>query len=135
MENRNKSGAFSYSYSAERREEINRIVEKYTAEGNGIEKLRRLDKSAELPGRIVSLTLGVIGTLALGLGMCCTIEWPGLFAIGVVIGAVGIFMIIAAYPAFSKLTARRRRRLAPQMVKLGNELKSGSAENLPTGTG
>ena len=122
--NKDRGGAFSYSYSAERQREIDGIVEKYAPkEEDGMEKLRRLDKSAERPGMIASITSGVIGTLALGLGMCCTLDWTDLFAAGVVIGAIGIALIIAAYPLFVKITKRRREKLAPTILKMSEELK------------
>lgn len=124
--NKDKDRTFSYSYSAERQREIESIVEKYAPkEEDGMEKLRRLDKSAERPGMIISITSGVIGTLALGLGMCCTLEWTDLFAVGVVVGVIGIALIIAAYPLFVKITKRRREKLAPTILKMSEELKKG----------
>ena len=55
--NKDKDETFSYSYSAERQREIESIVEKYAPkEEDGMEKLRRLDKSAERPGMIISIT-------------------------------------------------------------------------------
>lgn len=124
--NKDKDETFSYSYSAERQREIESIVEKYAPkEEDGMEKLRRLDKSAERPGMIISITSGVIGTLAFGFGMCCTLEWTDLFAAGVVIGVIGIALIIAAYPLFVKITKRRREKLAPTILKMSEELKKG----------
>ena len=40
-----------------------------------MEKLIRLDKQTEKKGQAVSIALGVIGSLLLGVGMCCTMVW------------------------------------------------------------
>ena len=37
--------------------------------------LRKMDKEAEKPGMVASLVLGIMGSLLLGIGMCCTMIW------------------------------------------------------------
>ena len=44
-----------------------------------MELLRKLDKSATRKGMIVSITLGVLGCLLLGIGMCFTMVWVEWF--------------------------------------------------------
>ena len=83
-----------------------------------MELLRRLDKSAQQPGTIAGIALGVCGTLMLGLGMCCTMVWTGVFALGVAVGCTGIAVLALAYPMFLHLTKRRRAQLAPQIEAL-----------------
>ena len=69
---------FTYTYSARQQEEVRRILQKYTPpQEDKMELLRRLDKSAQQPGTIAGIALGVCGTLMLGLGMCCTMVWTG----------------------------------------------------------
>lgn len=88
-----------------------------------MEQLRRLDASATRPGTIAAVTLGVAGTLLMGVGMCCTMVWAGaLFVPGIVIGLAGILGIILAYPLYSHLTKKRRRQLAPEILRLTDEL-------------
>ena len=71
---------FTYTYSARQQEEVRRILQKYTPlQEDKMELLRRLDKSAQQPGTIAGIALGVCGTLMLGLGMCCTMVWTGVF--------------------------------------------------------
>ena len=41
-----------------------------------------------------------------------------LFVPGILIGSVGIAGIIAAYPLYSRITKRQRRKLAPEIIKL-----------------
>lgn len=124
MDNENKNEAFSYTYSAKQQEEVNSILQKYMPrEESAIDKLRRLDKQTEQPGRIASITTGIIGTLMLGVGMTCTMEWTDYFAIGVVVGVIGIALISAAYPLFKKITKKQREKIAPQIIELSEKLK------------
>ena len=110
---------FTYTYSARQQEEVRRILQKYTPlQEDKMELLRRLDKSAQQPGTIAGIALGVCGTLMLGLGMCCTMVWTGVFALGVAVGCTGIAVLALAYPMFLHLTKRRRAQLAPQIEAL-----------------
>ena len=87
-----------------------------------MEQLRRLDRSATRKGTVVSVIVGVISCLLVGIGMCCTMVWMQWFVPGVVIGVIGIVGIAAAYPLYTRITRRERERLAPQILKLTEEL-------------
>ena len=116
--------SFNYTYSSKQQEEIRRIREKYAPkEENKMEQLRRLDESATKPGTAVSLIVGIVGLLLLGVGMCCTIEWPDRFFIpGIIVGIVGIAGVLSAYPLYSRITKKRREKLAPEIIRLSDEL-------------
>lgn len=119
-----ESKKFSYTYSAREQEEIKTIRQKYMSqEENKMEQLRRLDKNATWKGTIVASILGVIGAFFLGIGMCCTMVWSGLlFVPGIIIGIIGLIVIAAAYPLYLKITKKQREKLAPQILKLTDEL-------------
>lgn len=119
-----KKETFTYTYSASRQEEVRRIREKYVPrEEDKMERLRRLDRAAAKPGTIAALIVGIAGALIMGLGMCCTMVWSEvLFIPGIVIGVVGIIGICAAYPLYLRITKRRRDRLAPEILRLTDEL-------------
>ena len=62
-------------------------------EQNGIRNMQKylLEGRASKKGTVVSVTLGVIGCMLLGVGMCCTMVWmQNWFIPGVVIGVLGI---------------------------------------------
>lgn len=103
---------FSYTYSAKQQEEIKNIRKKYLPkEEDKMEQLRKLDQNAAKPGKIVSLTLGIVGTLTLGVGMCCTMVWADkLFIPGIVIGVIGIAAVLAAYPVYTHITKNSARK-------------------------
>lgn len=124
MENmQNKDETFRYTYSAKQQDEVKKIRQKYAPqEESKIDQLRKLDKLAEKPGSIASIILGTVSTLVMGVGMCCTMVWTQLFVLGIVIGVIGIAGIALAYPLFQHQTKKQREKLAPQILRLTEEL-------------
>lgn len=120
----NKDQTFHYTYSARQQEEIQNIRKRYLPkEEDKMEQLRRLDQGTTKKGRILSITLGVIGCLLLGVGMCCTMVWmEQLFIPGIIIGLIGIGAVIAAYPLYTRVTRKEREKVAPQILQLTEEL-------------
>ena len=56
---------FVFTYSAKQQREIENIRKKYLPKEDKMETLRRLDKSAEKPGTMAGIIVGVIGTMLL----------------------------------------------------------------------
>lgn len=119
-----KQEAFNYTYSSKQQEEIRRIRSKYVLkEETKMEQLRRLDESATRPGTIAALAVGIISTLVFGTGMCCTMIWAEtMFIPGVMIGAVGLGGVVSAYPLYRSITKKQRQKLAPEILRLTDEL-------------
>lgn len=115
---------FQYTYSAKQQEEIEKIRKKYLPpQEDKMEQLRRLDKSATRKGTALSITAGVAGCLLMGVGMCCSMVWMGsLFVPGIILGLLGIALAAAAHPIYVSITKKERRRLAPQILQLTQEL-------------
>ena len=120
----NEKNTFHYTYSAKQQEEIRRIREKYLPrEEDKMEQLRKLDRNAARKGTIVSVTAGIAGCLLLGVGMCCTMVWAEqFFVLGVIVGLIGIAVIAAAYPLYVRITKKEREKIAPQILRLTEEL-------------
>lgn len=119
-----RKDTFHYTYSARQQDEIENIRKKYLPrEENKMELLRRLDRGATRKGTIVSILVGVIGCLLLGVGMCCTMVWmENWFFPGVIIGVIGIIAVAVSYPLYTRITRKEREKLAPQILKLTEEL-------------
>ncbi|MBE5950657.1 MAG: hypothetical protein E7260_03570 [Lachnospiraceae bacterium] len=123
---------FEYKYSAKQQEEIDAIKQKYLPKQeqpeDKMETLRRLDRQAERPGMIAALTLGVIGILIFGSGMSLAMVLPAgvpvilCYVMGILLGIFGIFLMALAYPAYKKITKAQREKIAPQILKLTEEL-------------
>ena len=124
MENKENREGFSYTYSAEEQQELKRIREKYLPkEENKMEQLRSLDSKATGKATMIAIIIGVIGTLLLGVGMCCTLVWQGRwFVPGILVGIIGIGIVAIAYPVYNKTLKTEREKIAPEVLKLTEEL-------------
>ena len=121
MENNNK---FEYTYSAKQQTELENIRKKYLPqEESKMDRLRRLDKSAEQKGTIVSIIVGIVSTLIMGTGMCCVLEWE-MYEIGIVVGIIGIIGVILAYPLYQYVTKKQREKIAPEILRLTEEISN-----------
>lgn len=128
----NRENAFSYTYSAEEQAEVDHIRRKYLPkENNKMEQLRRLDRSATQKAQAWSISLGTIGTLILGTGMSLimtdlgeTLNLHGMLAlvIGMIIGVIGLVLVALAYPLFNRILEKERQRIAPEILRLTDEL-------------
>lgn len=121
MENNTK---FTYTYSSKEQEEIRNIRKKYMPpEENKMEQLRRLDRQAVKKGTVAAVVVACISMFLLGIGMCCSMVWAGsLFYPGIIIGVAGILGIVLDYPVYAHITKKERKKLAPQIMKLTEEL-------------
>lgn len=122
MKNNSQGETFVFTYSAKEQEEIKKIRQKYVTEENKMEQLRRLDKNTTKKGTIYSIAMGIVGCLLLGIGMCCILLWNTLFVPGIIIGIIGIGVMAAAYPVYSYVTGREREKIAPEILRLTEEL-------------
>lgn len=119
-----QNDGFHYTYSAGQQEEVKHIREKYVPkEIDKMEQLRRLDASTTKKGTIIALSMGIAGSLILGIGMCCCMVWGGpLFIPGVVIGLLGIALVVSAYPIYVRVTKKQREKIAPEIIRLTDDL-------------
>lgn len=132
MDNKNEGGSFNYTYSAKEQEELKRIRQKYVPDSDGkedkMERVRRLDKGANDKAQIISLALGILGALILGTGLSMILtdiaSALGIFAtiLGVIIGVIGGALAGIAYPAYSYVLKRERAKIAPEIIRLTDEL-------------
>ncbi len=122
MENDKKK--FSYTYSAKEQEELIRIRNKYLPEKDDkMENLRKLDQSVYKKATIYSLISGIVGVLVMGIGMCCTMVWEDkMFIPGVIIGLIGIILVSLAYPVYNRILKSERKKIAPEIIRLTDEL-------------
>lgn len=133
MENNNNE-TFNYTYSADTQDEIRAIREKYTKSEKIEDKmtvLRNLDKRVTKKASTVALTIGTVGALIMGLGMSLAMsdfgkilgsyDFLAMF-LGIIIGVVGIALVCAAYPIYNHTVKKERKKIAPEIIKLTDEL-------------
>ena len=130
MENNKES--FAYTYSAKERDEVRKIREKYVPQvEDRMERLRRLDRLVTRRGTVLSLIVGIFGALIMGAGMSLAMTDLAAYVdipenqallIGIIIGVVGMAIAAVAYPIYSAVTKHDRARIAPEIIRLTDEL-------------
>ena len=135
MDNNNQEqNGFTYTYSAKEQAELKHIRDKYTApteDEDKMARLRRLDASVTNTAQAVALVFGIIGALILGFGMSLIMtdlaEFLGLeetvvMVVGVSVGIVGGILASLAYPIYNAIVKAKRKKIAPEIIRLTDEL-------------
>lgn len=134
MENNKETNGFTYTYSAKEQAEIKQIRDKYTKPTEVEDKmarLRRLDASVTNTAQAVALVFGVVGALILGFGMSlCMTDFGKILGsysdsamvVGIVVGVVGGVLASLAYPIYNAIVKAKRKQLAPEIIRLTDEL-------------
>lgn len=123
---------FSYTYSAAQQQEVEAIRKKYLPkETDKLEQLRALHRSAGRAARAWAITLGTVGALTLGSGMSLLMsDLPALLGmehiaaviVGMALGIIGMVLVALAYPLYNRILEAERRRIAPEILRLSDEL-------------
>ena len=121
--------SFEYTYSAQRHQEVEEIRKAYLPkEEDKMEKLRKLHSIPTQKAQSASIAVGVIGALILGTGMslCMTELGAALgslaLVLGTMIGLAGIILVALAYPLYNRTLKKERERIAPEILRLTDEL-------------
>lgn len=132
MENKEN---FSYTYSARQQKEVEAIRKKYMPrEEDKMAQLRTLHTIPTRKAQAASLVVGVIGALVMGAGMSLVMtdigEILGAYGnyatlIGIVVGVAGMVPVALAYPLYNRVLRNQRKKIAPQILKLSEELLQG----------
>ena len=126
----NGNNTFRYNYSAAAHKEIDAIRQKYLPrQESKLEKLRRLDHRVQTAGMVPALTAGISGLLLFGIAICMGLGvlWGGL-AGAILLSIPGIAAMAAAYPLFCKSSVAARKKLAPEILRLADEISKGTAD-------
>lgn len=132
MENKEN---FSYTYSARQQKEVEAIRKKYMPrEEDKMAQLRSLHAIPTRKAQAASLVVGVIGALVMGAGMSLVMTDLGEILgdyrsyatlIGIVVGVAGMVPVALAYPLYNRVLRKQRKKIAPQILKLSEELLQG----------
>jgi hypothetical protein len=124
-----ENNSFEYTYCAERQQEIEAIRKKYLPkEEDKMEQLRRLHSIPTQKAQAASIAIGVLGALILGTGMSLCMTELGAamghwaMVIGILVGVLGLIMVALAYPLYNSVLRKERRRIAPEILRLSEEL-------------
>jgi hypothetical protein len=90
--------------------------------------LRKLHALPTAKAQSAAIALGVIGALLLGLGMSFAMTDIGAalgalaMVLGIAVGIVGMVLVAFAYPVYNRVLTRERERIAPEVLRLADEL-------------
>ena len=124
-----KKADFNYTYAAptiEERKEIENIKNSYIKKETvkpqtKLSRLRSLDMKVKNTPDIIALIFGIVGTLIFGLGLSMVLEFK-IALWGILVGAVGAIIMILAYPVHQMIKNSLKRKYAPEIIKLSEEL-------------
>lgn len=126
MENKE---TFKMTYSAQQQEEVAAIRKKYAPkQEDKMEQLRRLDAAVNRRASMASIIVGVEGTILMGLGMSLVMSELGAslgnaaLPVGTFVGAAGMAVLALAYPLYRSVLKKERKKIAPEILKLTDEL-------------
>lgn len=124
----NKEG-FSYTYSASQQQEVESIRKKYLPkEEDKMERLRKLHAVPTQKARATAITVGTIGALIMGTGMSLAMTDIGAIlgelamVLGIGVGVAGMVLVALAYPVYNRVLRKQRERIAPEILRLSDEL-------------
>jgi len=115
---------FHYRYSASEQKEVERIRKKYIPqERDKLSLLKELDTRVQTAGMIQGLTVGVIGCLIFGVGMCFGLGvFTGAAPIAALLCGLGTAIMLPAYPIYCLIAKRTKEKLVPEILRLSDEL-------------
>ena len=129
MENKEN---FSFSYSAQQQKEVEAIRKKYLPkEEDKMKRLRKLHAIPTQKAQTAALVVGIIGALTMGAGMSFIMTDLGAILgaysgfsmiIGIVVGLVGMMSVAQAYPVYNRVLKKQREKIAPEILRLSDEL-------------
>ena len=126
MENKDR---FSFTYSAQQQKEVEAIRKQYLPqETDKMEQLRKLHAIPTQKARAASLTIGIIGALIMGTGMSLAMTEIGAalgglaMILGIAVGLVGMVLAALAYPLYNRVLKKQREKIAPEILRLSDEL-------------
>ena len=124
-----ENNSFEYTYSAQRQQEVEEIRKAYLPkEEDKMEQLRKLHEVPTKKAQAAAIALGFIGALILGTGMSLCMTDLGAvlgnlsMVAGILVGIAGIVLIVLAYPVFKRTLKKEREKIAPEILRLTDEL-------------
>ncbi len=94
-----------------------------------LEELQALDRRVKRPANVFAYSFGTLAALIMGSGMSLVMTDLGAalglgdtLIPGIVTGVVGMVMAFAVYPIYKAILKVRRKKFAPQILALSEEM-------------
>lgn len=110
------------SYKARLSFEVEQIRSKYLPQDqNKLEQLKKLDKQSTVPGKKALLIMTIISLLLITASILIFTFTKWILP-GAICGVLGVSTILLMKPVYSLVTEKERTRLAPQIMRLSDEI-------------
>lgn len=94
-----------------------------------LDALRRLDAEVKRPATAFAYSFGSLSAVIMGAGMSLVMTDIGAsigigssLVLGIVIGILGLGMALFTYPLYKRILSSRKRKYAPEILKLSDEI-------------
>ena len=111
---------------------VQKIRSQYTeAKHTELDELKALDAKVKRPANTFAYTYGTVGTIVMGAGMSLVMTEVGAvigitgMVPGIVIGVLGMGLVLSTYPIYKRILNSRRKKYAPQILELSNQIMNG----------
>lgn len=94
-----------------------------------LDALKALDAKVKRPANIFGYVYGTLGALTMGAGMSLVMTNIGAIiglaapiVPGIAVGIAGMCMALTTYPIYKKILSGRKKKFAPEILKLSENL-------------
>ena len=96
-----------------------------------LDALKDLDAKVKKPANVFGYTYGSVSAIVMGTGMSLVMTDIGAMVglasamvPGIAIGVVGLGMALTTYPIYKKILVSRKKKYAPEIMKLSDKIMS-----------
>ena len=112
---------------------VQKIRTQYTEKQHTeLDELKALDAKVKKPANVFAYTYGSVSAVVMGAGMSLVMtEIGGVIGLasamvpGIAIGVVGMGMALSTYPIYKKMLNARKKKYAPEILKLSENIMKG----------
>jgi len=109
---------------------VQKIRSEYTEkEHTQLDELKAMDAKVKRPANVFAYVFGSLSAIIMGSGMSLVMTDIGaklgmasVMVPGIVIGVIGMIGVCLAYPVYQAVTKHERERIAPEIIRLSDEL-------------
>ena len=109
---------------------VQKIRTQYTEKQHTeLDALKDLDARVKRPANVFAYTYGSIGAMVMGSGMSLVMTEIGAaiglasaMVPGIAIGVAGMGMVLSTYPIYKKMLNARKKKYAPEILKLSEKI-------------
>lgn len=113
---------FNYSYSSIRREEVEKIRNKYIQnQEDELTELRRLDNYITNTATFASIFVGIVGVLVFGTGLSLVLSFSKYIS-GIIVGFLGLLIMGSGLLINKIILKKLREKYGSRIIELSDKL-------------